>query len=160
MELFVIEPTMQFMIPFLFVLAIVLGVLELSLKDWSKPVKVVLSVAIAFFATSYQPFVSALWSYLPNITWFFIIMFFIAFIMELFGIRKAGTRASPESMMIQGAILFILLATGYMIIQEFPGVQVPFIGGPENLLLLVGIFFVLAIFWTAFKIGSGVQAKE
>ncbi|MCD6477177.1 MAG: hypothetical protein J7K26_03405 [Candidatus Aenigmarchaeota archaeon] len=158
MPAFIFEPTMDFFIPFLFVLAIVLGVLEFTLKNWSKPVKVVISLAIAFFAVSYPPFVATLWSYLPSITWFFIIMFFLVFIMEVFGIRK-NHRVDKEAMIIQGAVLFILLGTGYFIVQNLPITTLPFIGNTENLIFLIGIIFILLLFWSAFKVGPEKQQK-
>lgn len=155
MPAFAFNLTTEFLIPFMFTFAILLGVLELSLKTWSKPVKTIISLTIAFFATSYQPFTAALWSLLPSITWFFIIMFFLVFILEIFGIRKAGQKAEPGTLVIQGAILLVLMGTGYYIIRAFPGIDIPFVGGPENILLLIGIFLILTIFWTAFKIGQG-----
>jgi len=150
MSMFIFNPTMEFLIPFLFVLAVVFGLLELTLKAWSRPVKLMIALALSFFSVGYQPFVTALWSYLPSITWFFIAMFFVAFMVKMFGIKK---RTNPlETMAIQGGILFVLLAVGWTVADQYSFI-IPILGTVENLLLLVSAAFILMIFWTAFKIG-------
>lgn len=151
MPIIAFDLTPEFLIPFLFVLAVVFGVLNLTNVFKSRAVSFVIALAIAFFAASYQPFTTLLWAQLGNITTFFIVMFFIAFLLEVFGVRKVAQRAIPESMAMQGAILFILLGVGYMIVDKIP--QLPFIGGGQNLLLLIGVIFILMIFWSAFKLG-------
>jgi len=77
--LVVLDLSMQFMIPFLFILAIIFGVLQLASPIKNKAANLIIALAISFFAASYGPFMTILWSYLPSITWFFIVMFFIVF---------------------------------------------------------------------------------
>lgn len=151
-----IELTMQFMISFLFILAIVFGVLELASPIKNKAANLIIAVAIAFFATNYVPFFSILWSFLPSVTWFFIVMFFIVFSMEVFGLRKGALTPGDqaEKMILNGVVLFILLSVGWMVIDEFP-IELPFIGGGENLIFLFGLIFTAMIFWAAFRIGAG-----
>jgi len=147
--------SMQFAIPFLFVLAVVFGVLELTKVFKSRAVHAVVAIAIAFFATSYAPFLTALWSYLPSITWFFIVMFFFAFILQLLGLRGKAVGMpgkETESLVVGGVVLLVLLSAGYMILQEFP-IELPLIGGGDNLILLIGLIFIISIFWAAMKIG-------
>jgi len=143
---------MQFFIPFLFVLAVVFGVLQLVNIFKNKAVNAVISLAIAFFAASNSVFVATLNAQLGNITTFFIIMFFIAFVMELFGFRGRG-KDYTESLVLQGGILFVLLAIGFMFQDQIP--TLPLIGGGTNLILLIAVILILAIFWAAFKIGVG-----
>ncbi|MBU3897099.1 MAG: hypothetical protein KJ697_04170 [Nanoarchaeota archaeon] len=152
------DPSLQFIIPFLFILAIIFGVLELASPIKNKVANLIIALAIAFFATSYGPFITILWSFLPSITWFFIIMFFIVFSMEVFGLRKKGATPADnsEKMMLNGVVLFVLLMIGWMLVDEFP-IELPVIGGGENLLFLIGLIFTLMIFWSAFKVGSGQQ---
>ncbi len=152
---FVFDPSMQFIIPFLFVLAVVFGVLQMARIFKNKAVAAVIAIAIAFFASNYQPFLTILWQYLPTVTWFFIAMFFIVFTLEVFGLRgKEEKKFSEEGAVIQGAILFILLAIGWMIVDKLP-IQLPYVGTGKNLLLLLGIILVLLIFWSAFRISLG-----
>ncbi|HLE07613.1 MAG TPA: hypothetical protein VI933_03230 [archaeon] len=144
----------QFLITFLFTLAVIFGVLELGgpFKK-NRAVNAVIAFAIAVFGASYGPFQTALWGVLPNITWFFIVMFFIAFTLELFGARKAGG-GGLEGMITTAGVLIVLMALGWTILRQFP-VQLPFIGGGENLLFLIGFLFVISLFWAAMKMGGG-----
>jgi len=149
----------QTLIPFLFVFAIVFGVLGITNVFKNRGVNFLVALAISFFAISNPAFVSLLWLQFGNITAFFIVMFFIAFILEIFGLRKGepGKSRAPESMIINGAILFILLSIGFLFIDLIP--PFPFIGGGANLLLFFAIIFILAIFWAAFKAGAGVPQQ-
>jgi len=143
----------QTLIPFLFVLAIVFGVLELTKIFRNRGVNFLIALAIAFFTITNTAFVDILWSYFGSITAFFIIMFFIAFVFEVFGLRRGGQRDITSSIFINGAILFVLLSIGFLYASQIP--ELPFIGGGKNLVFLFAIVFILAIFWGAFKIGAG-----
>lgn len=144
----------QFVITFLFVLAVVFGGLRISNVLKSGPAAFILSLAVAAFAAMYTPFTTMLWSIMPSLTWFFIVIFFIAFVFEMFGIRKRapGERPGPEAMVVNAAILLVLLSVGWMLADIFP-MEIPFIGSPENLIFLLGFIFILAIFWGAMKMG-------
>ena len=147
----------QTLISSIFILAVVFGVLELSNVFKNRAVHFVVALAIAFFASVYPPLISTIWAVLPNIAWFFIVMFFLAFTMQLLGIRKQG--GGVETMVVNAGMLVVLLSVGWMIIQSFPGMQLPLIGGGENLLFLLGIIFVISLFWSAMKLG-GVEAPK
>jgi hypothetical protein len=144
----------QTLIPFLFVLAIVFGVLELTKVFRNRGVNFLVALAIAFFTISNAAFINMLWSYFGSITTFFIIMFFIAFVFEVFGLRR-GQRQPTSSIIINGGILFILLSIGFLYASYIP--ELPFVGGGQNLVFLFIIIFILVIFWAAFRIGSGAK---
>ena len=124
-----------FAIPFLFVLALVFGVLELANPMKNRAVNVIVAVAISFFAASYTPFTNMLWNYLPSITWFFIVMFLIVFVLEAFGLRKREKADYFQTMVVQGVVLLLLFTVGYNILQSF-NIQIPYIGGGENILFI------------------------
>jgi len=142
----------EFLIPFLFVLAVTFGVLGITNVFRNKGVNFLVALALSFFAASNPAFISILWTYFGSVAVFFIAMFFIAFIFEIFGIRKKGPGRATDSIMINGVILFILLSIGYLYIDLIP--PFPFIGSGQNLLLFFAIIFILAIFWAAYKAGS------
>jgi hypothetical protein len=141
----------QTLIPFIFVLAIIFGVLELTKIFRNRGVNFLIALAIAFFTITNAAFVSMLWSYFGSITTFFIIMFFIAFVLEVFGIRKGGHQPT-SSIIIDGAILFVLLSIGFMNASYIP--ELPFIGSGQNVIFLIAVILILVIFWAAFKIGG------
>jgi len=141
----------QFLIPFLFVLAVVFGAVNASNVFRNRGVNLLVSVALAFFAASNTSFISFLWSQFGSISIFFIAMFFIIFTLEAFGVRKGqhGKDSSSDALIINGAILFLLFSIGYLYIGSFP--SLPIIGGGQNLLLLLFIVFIIVIFWFAYK---------
>lgn len=144
----------QFLIPFLFVLAVVFGALEQTNVFRSRAVNFIVAAAISFFAISNTAFTNLLWSQFGSITVFFIAMFFIIFILEVFGVRKRQPGEPPGgALVVTGGILFVLLSVGLLYINLLP--PLPIIGGGQNLLLLFAITLILLIFWLAFKIGSG-----
>lgn len=155
--MFMVDPIMQMAIPFLFVFAVIFGVLELTLRSWSTPVKAVIALALAFFSISYQPFTSFLWAQMGNITFFFIFMFFLAFMIEIVGLKK--TEKPDEQMIITAVVLLLLLTIGWMLIDIIP-FDIPIFENAEDLLLLIGIIVIVTIFFAAYKAGTFTsQAK-
>ncbi|MEM5778634.1 MAG: hypothetical protein QXD43_01420 [Candidatus Aenigmatarchaeota archaeon] len=141
----------QILIPFLFVLAVVFGILEITKIFRNRGVNFLIALSIAFFTVTNISFVNMLWSYFGSITTFFIIMFFIAFTFEVFGLRK-GQHPPTSSILIDGAILFLLLSIGFVYANKIP--ELPFLGSGQNLIFLFIIVFILVIFWSTFKIGA------
>jgi len=146
------SPEIQFFLPFIFVFAIVFGSLQLVNVFRNRAVNAIIALALAFFATLAPGFSSLLLSQFGNIATFFIVVFFISFILKIFGFKKSQSLAEyQEALAIQGVILFVMLAVSYMFVDQIP--TLPIIGTGQNLLLAVAVIFVLAIFWAAFKIG-------
>jgi hypothetical protein len=145
----------QTLIPFLFVLAIIFGVLELTnVFRGNKAVNAIIALAISYFAVTNTSFVSMLWSQFGNITSFFLIMFFIAFIMEIVGLRGKGAerKSAEEKMLIVGAIFLVLLVFGFMFSDIIP--SIPFLeGGGSNTIVLIAVILILVLFGLAFKAG-------
>lgn len=153
----------QLLIPFLFVLAVIFGVLELASPIKNRAVSTIIAVAIAAFSY-FAGLYTILWQYMPSVTWFFIIMFMIAFVLELFGLRRRGISPEKhtENIIVGGIVLLVLFSIGWMAVEAIP-IDIPFIGGGSNIILILGLIFILTIFWAAFRIGPGVQpapAKE
>jgi hypothetical protein len=145
----------ELLIPFLFTFAIVFGVLEITKIFRNRGVNLVIALALSFFAIGNTTFVSFLWSQFGNITAFFIVMFFIAFILEMFGLRRPSVESRSESgMIITGAVLFVMLALGFTYSNLIP--SLPYIGSGDNLIIFFALVFILAIFWAAFKAGREV----
>lgn len=146
----------QFFIPFLFVLAIVFGILELSkVFRGNRAVVAIISIVIAFFAASNAQFTSMLFQFLPSITSFFIIMFFIAFLMEMIGLGKGGKlreEGTETRVMVLGLVLVVFIAIGVDSISEI----LPFISfiGESNFLIIIGLVLLFMIFFAAYKIGA------
>lgn len=136
----------QFFIPFIFILAVVFGSLNVTKVFKSKAINFLIALALSFFAASNGDFLQFLWSQFGTIAIFFIAMFFIIFILEAFGVRKEGGK---DALIINGAILFILLSTSSLFVNSLPAI--PGVGNGQNLLLLIFIVFIIVIFWLAYK---------
>ena len=151
-----IAPSMvPFLVSFLFVFALIFGLLSFT-KMFNKNVNVMIALAFAIFAITYEPLVLALEQYIPIGAGVLVVVFFIAFIRKaLFGEKKAGTGTTPT----KRDMFPIALAAGIMLIVL--GILWNQIGGtvfgipPDTILWIIGIIFVLMIFWAAYKAGSG-----
>jgi protein-S-isoprenylcysteine O-methyltransferase Ste14 len=142
------------LIPFLFVLAIVFGLLDIiKIFGKNRAVNFLIAFSIAFFSITNSDFVNLLWSQFGNITSFFIVMFFIAFVLEVVGFKgKKGKGGEEEDIIIYGAILLLLLSFGFAYSSLIP--TMPYLGGGSNFIVLIAIILILVIFWRAFKIGA------
>lgn len=147
--------TNEALIPFIFVLAIIFGVLEISKVIRNRGAMFLISLALAFFTITSTNFVSIFPIYAAILTPLFIIIFFITFIMQIFGLRRPRLpnepSREPEALIIIGAILFLLLSLGFIYSNFIPAL--PFIGGGSNVIILAAVIFILVIFWVAFKAG-------
>lgn len=146
----------EFLIPFLFTLAIIFGSLRYAkIFGNNTAVQMIIALVLAYFASTYEPFVSTLYTYFPSITWFFVAMFFIAFIMEIFGLGKKSAQKDHElNMFIYGILLLVLLTIGISQAQSLGIYEIPIIGSLENLAVLLGIIFIIGIFYFAYKSGG------
>ena len=153
-----LTPTIQLLVPFLFVFAVVFGLLEITHVFKNRAVEAVIAIALALFAASQAAFTRLLLSWLPSIISFFVIIFFIAFVFELVGLRKAHTK-HPEKAGLLGIAIVILFAVGGLVLTQF-SIELPVIGGPQNILFALGLIFIVALFWIAFKIGEGKEAPQ
>ncbi|HLC51244.1 MAG TPA: hypothetical protein VJH90_02620 [archaeon] len=148
------------LIPFLFTFAIVLGALELS-KVFRHGINVVLAISMGLFAVSYAPFLVLLNAYLPTAIWIFIVLFFIAFVLRIFGFKPGGIDLNPvETLVWSGAAFFLLLSVGWMFLQTARITQIPIFGDPSNLIFLLGLLFIIILFWKAFHGHSQTEAYK
>ena len=86
-------------------------------------------------------------------------MFFFVFIKEVTGFKKS--KNAVEELVITSVVLLLLLSVGWMVLDTVD-LDVPIIGGSENLFLLIGIVVIIAIFSSAFKLSEayGVAAQR
>ena len=121
-----------FVVPFLFIFAIVFGSLRVANIFKNKKVDAVIAVALAIFAVYNSALVNFLWDQLGFVTLFFVFMFMIIFVLKVFGV---GSRNAEDAFTINIAILFILLSIGYLYSDMITGI--PILGGGDNFLFAV-----------------------
>ena len=149
------NPSLQPLLPFLFVLAVTYGLLSIVNVFKSKPVNLIISLVFAFFAGGYASFVNFFFMNFGLILWTFVGLFFIAFIMEAVGLRgkKKVPKGKENLVMIIVTILIIFLAAaGFKYIEDF---DVPVVG-TDNFLIILGLILLLVIFYYAFEYGNSV----
>jgi len=139
---------MTFMLPFLFMLAIVYGALDLAAVFKKKAVNVIIALVVAIFAVSNAGVVASIVAVMPWVAMLFIALFFIKFILSMFKPGEGG-RDYTLLIVILGLIAIFMLSQGTQLIQDWlPG------GFPvteDNLILIIGIVIVVAILFAAYK---------
>ncbi len=140
--------TEHFVLPFLFTLAIVFGILRATnVFSGNKAVEMIIAFVFAYFSATYEPFVKMFFRYLPGLTEFFIGVFLLIFVIEAFGLRKATQQDKKTNMIIYGILLmFLMMFSGFFASKIGP---LPYIGNPEGLFILIGIVLIVALFKTA-----------
>ena len=141
------------MVPFLFVLAIVYGALEVSGVFKNKGVKAIISLALAFFAISSATTMAFISAILPYAAIFFIAFFLLGFALSFF--KDKGGKAPKDWTLI--AVVLLLVAVfltnyGYGWIQDnLPGMD------SENFVAAAGVILILVIFYAAYQKTKGGQ---
>jgi len=152
------DPALQPILPFIFVLAVVYGMLSIVniFKKEGRPmnsVNFLIALVFAFFAAGYQPFVNIFFEEMGIVLWAFIILFFIGFILEAVGLRRKKVPKGKEDVPIMmGGIIILMLATGgFAYISEM---EIPVIG-TTNFMIIIGLILLLTIFYYAYELGKG-----
>lgn len=152
-ETFLFDFSAQFLISFLFVFAVVFGVIDLSgIFKKNRIVTAVIALSMAAFATGYVPFMNILWDLLPKLVWFFIAIFIVAFVIKIFRVKN-GTDPGT-SLLFTGIILMILLTAGFYILEKTPKISIPVVGSGDNLFFLVGFIAFLLLLWFTYKLNQ------
>jgi hypothetical protein len=144
-----------FILPFLFVLAIVYGALQLAAVFKNRAVNAIIAVVVAFFAISNAGIVATIVAGMPWAAMLFIVLFFLKFIHSFFKVdkTKGETRDYTLLMVILGLIVIFMLSQGTQLIHDWlPG------GFPvteDNLIIIIGIVIIVAIFLVAYRKGGG-----
>ncbi len=136
-----------FGIPFFFMLAVVFGALEVGGVFQNRGVKIVISLAIAFFAATFEPAVGFIFGILPYATIFFIIVFFIGFVKKIF--TKEGG-AKDWTIIAVILILFLILLISA---EELTGIS---FGEQATIFIYaIGLIVILMIFYAAYQKTTG-----
>lgn len=130
---------------FLFVFAVVFGLLSVAKIGFDKRVNAALAIAIAFFASIYEPLVTMLTQYMPIAIGLLIVIFFVVFIKKVLG--GEGKDGDNLPILIAIGLLMLLLA---MFSDRIVAV-LPYGADPNMVLWGIGILFVILFFWFVYK---------
>ena len=142
---------MSTVIPFMFVLAVVYGALEVSDIFKRKQVKVILSLCFALVAMTNALITTFIMGVLPYAILGFIVLFFIGFIMNFFKDDKDGKGGGKKdfTLIIIVLVLFLIFMSSYG--MEFFGGSVSGLSS-EELSTGIGITVLLIIFYSAYRL--------
>ena len=142
--------SMEILLPFFLVLAIIYGALEVSKVFENRAVKGIIAAVFAFFAIMNSQVVSFINLIRPYAAGFFVIIFIIWMVLKpLRGWKGGGDSTVLIVILVLILIIFTRLGSvgGYL-----PGYG--FLADP-NFIWLIGIIVMLVIIWKAYKMGSG-----
>ena len=135
-------------LPFVFVLAVVYGGLELSKVMQNKGVKGLISIVIAFFAVSTPTLAGFLKQVLPYAAVGFIIIFFLGFLFS-FAKGKEGEKKDYVLLLIEAALIFVALGAFGTDLQKLLPSNSPV--SAENIMWGLGIALILIILVAAYR---------
>lgn len=134
------------MIPFLFMLAIVFGALDVSGVFKNKRVNALIALVFALFTLTYAPAMEFINQIMPFALIFFVAFFFIGFVIKI--ARKGVDKDYTLLAIIIALVLLILATQGAKFIENF----MPGYGDQgTTLLTIAGIVFIIVILLAAYK---------
>ena len=133
------------LLPFLFILAIVYGALEISKVFENKGVKAIISVVMAFFAMLSPGVTELVLFIIPYATMFFIAFFFLGFVLSFFKSEgKGGSGGKDYTLIIIVLGLFLLfISSDY---QDIVDIQ------DDNFVAMIVLLVIALIFLAAYRI--------
>ncbi len=126
---------------FLFVFAVVFGVLSYAKVFDDRRVNGALALAIALFSMAYEPLVLALTQYMPIAVGVLIVLFFLALLKKMFTKGEGGGDKLP--ILVTIILLAMLLGAFSQELTRF----VPLGFDPTAVLWIGGLILVFLFFW-------------
>ncbi len=140
----------EILLPFMLVLAIVYGALEVSKVFANRAVKGIIAIVFAFFAVMNSQVVAFINSILPYAAGFFVVIFLIWIVLKpLRGSGKEGKKGIDPVLLIVILVLVLVLLARMSVSDYWPESSII---SNSNLMWIIGIIIVVVILWKAYKI--------
>ena len=149
MAISLIDPVvMPFISTFLFVFALIFGLLSYSkIGEFNKKVNALLALAIAGFSVMYEPLVLGMQQYMPIAAAVLIVVFFFSLLKKIFGKKEGDKAGDTVPLIITLAVLLLLMvAFGQNLTSFLPAGM-----DPQSVLWGVGIIIAVLFFWLIYK---------
>ena len=148
---------MGFMLPFLLVLAIIYGALDLASVFKNRAVNAIIAVVVAVIAVSNAGVVAFIVQVMPWAALLFIVVFFIKFVLSMFRPGEGG-RDYTLLIALLGLLAVFMLSQGTELVHDWlPG---GFPVSEDNLILIIGLIIVVALIFAAYKSSSGATENQ
>ena len=148
---------MSAVVPFMFVLAVTYGALEVSDIFKRKQVKLIISLCFAFVAMTNAIVTSFIMGVLPFAILGFIALFFLGFILNFFKEGEGEKGSRDYTLILIVFFLFLIFMTSYgldFIGDLFPGLSM------ENMVTGTGLIVMAIIFYCVYKLWTKGQQSE
>ncbi|NIO19277.1 MAG: hypothetical protein GTN76_00645 [Candidatus Aenigmarchaeota archaeon] len=143
--------SLDFLIPFFFIFAIIYGGLEISGVFKNRAVKAIIAVALGFFAISNADVIAFIHQVLPYAAIFFVVVFFIGFIAKPFRGKGGEGRRDPFLLLVVLGLLLIVFAQLATPSSPFyPDISSTILGD-DTVLWAIGIVILLFMFYYAWS---------
>ena len=139
---------MTLMVPFLFMLAIVFGALDVSGVFKNKRVNALIALVFALFTLTYQPAIEFINSIMPYAIMFFTVFFFVGFVVKL--AKKEMGKDYTLMIIVLGLILLLFATQSSFITGFIPGFEQQ----AGTILTVAAVVLIGAIFLAAYKLSS------
>jgi hypothetical protein len=148
------------MVPFLFMLAIVYGALDVSGVFKNKRVNALIALVFAFFTLTYAPAIEFINQIMPYAIMFFVAFFFLGFIIKAVtkGLKdEKGNKDFTLLIIILGLVLLLFATQGPGFINNFlPGFEEQ----ASNIMVISAIVFIGVIFLAVYKLSIKEKPLE
>jgi len=135
------------LIPFLFILAIVYGALDVSGVFRNKRVNALIALVFAFFSLTYEPAILFINQIMPFAIIFFVAFFFLGFVIKV--ARKGVDKDYTLLIIILGLVLLLFATQGPGFIDSFvPGFEEQ----ASNIMMAAAIVFIGVILLAAYRL--------
>ncbi len=143
----------SFLLPFLFTLAVVYGLLSMMGDEkeglfGKNSVNMIIALVFAVFAAGYEPFVVFFFSYFGIILWAFVGLFFLAFFKK---VLSTGKKDKKEKAIYAGVILLVFASIAGLGTIYAPEFEIPVLG-TQNFVVVLGLFLVLYVIYNTLTI--------
>ena len=146
---FIDAATIPYVSTFLFVFAVVFGLLSYSkVGGFDKRVSAAIALVIALFSMAYEPLVTMLSTWMPLAVGLLVILFFIAFIGKVLGGSDDPTKQKDTLPILIGlgfSLIILSLVSDRLLAYLPSGID------PSLILWGVGILVVVLFFWYVYK---------
>jgi hypothetical protein len=141
-------------IPFIFMLAIVFGALDVSGVFKNKRVNALIALVFALFTLTYQPAIDFINQIMPIAIILFIAFFFIGFIIKM---GKQGVNKDYTLIIVIASLVLLAMATQGSLISGFlPGLAEQW----NNMVAAIAVVLVGVILFAAYRKGSKAKPGE
>lgn len=141
--------SLEVLLPFFLVLAIIFGALEISQVFGNKAVKGIIAIVFAFFAVMNSQVVTFINFILPYAAGFFVVLFLIWIILK--PLRGGGGKGPDPLIIIVILVLLMLIFARLSETGYFPSYG---IFTDSNILWGFGIIIVIFVIYKAYKMGA------